>query len=227
LNLVPEVRIANRFRGFLPVVIDVETGGFNSATDALLELAAVMIEMTPLGTLRPGPTLRYHVQPFHGSRLDPASLAITGIDPHHPLRPAIPEKEALAQLFREVRRAVRDAECTRAILVGHNAAFDLAFLNAAVARTDIKRNPFHPFSTFDTVTLGGVAYGQTVLSRAATAAGLSWDSTAAHSAIYDAERTAELFCAVCNRFRVLFDEGAQLAPQLEVDPAAAAPLTDD
>jgi ribonuclease T len=227
LNLVPEVRIANRFRGFLPVVIDVETGGFNSTTDALLELAAVMIEMTPLGTLRPGATLRYHVQPFHGSRLDPASLAITGIDPHHPLRPAIPEKEALGQLFREVRRAVRDAACTRAILVGHNAAFDLAFLNAAVARTDIKRNPFHPFSTFDTVTLGGVAYGQTVLSRAAAAAGISWDSAAAHSAIYDAERTAELFCAVCNRFRVLFEESAQVVPQLDADPAAAAPYADD
>jgi ribonuclease T len=227
VNLVPEVRIANRFRGFLPIVIDVETGGFNAATDALLELAAVLIEMTPLGTLRPGPTLRYHVQPFHGSRLDPASLAITGIDPHHPLRPAIPEKEALAQMFREVRRAVRDADCTRAILVGHNAAFDLAFLNAAVARTDIKRNPFHPFSTFDTVTLGGVAYGQTVLSRAAAAAGISWDSTAAHSAIYDAERTAELFCAVCNRFRVLFEEGMQVAPHLGADPAAAASQADD
>ncbi len=221
MNLSPEVRIVNRFRGFLPVVIDVETGGFNAATDALLELAAVMIEMTPLGTLRPGPTLRYHIQPFHGSRLDPASLAITGIDPHHPLRPAMPEKEALAQLFREVRRTVREAECTRAILVGHNAAFDLAFLNAAAARTDIKRNPFHPFSTFDTVTLGGVAYGQTVLSRAAAAAGMTWDSAAAHSAIYDAERTAELFCSVCNRFRTLFEEGLQAAPQLGADPAAA------
>jgi len=227
LNLVPEVRIANRFRGFLPVVIDVETGGFNSATDALLEIAAVMIEMSPLGTLRPGATLRYHVQPFHGSRMDPASLAITGIDPHHPLRPAIPEKEALGQLFREVRRVVRDAGCTRAILVGHNAAFDLAFLNAAVARTDIKRNPFHPFSTFDTVTLGGVAFGQTVLSRAAAAAGIQWDSAAAHSAIYDAERTAELFCAVCNRFRVLFEEGVQVAPHLGADPAAAVECADD
>jgi ribonuclease T len=219
-NPVPDARIAKRFRGFLPVVIDIESGGFNAATDALLELAAVMIEMTPLGTLRPGATFRYHVQPFHGSRLDPASLAITGIDPHHPLRPAVPEREALTQLFREVRKAVRDAACTRAILVGHNAAFDLAFLNAAIARTEIKRSPFHPFSTFDTVTLGGVAYGQTVLSRAAIAAGMSWDSAAAHSAIYDAERTAELFCSVCNRFRELFEEGTQAAPQLGMDPAA-------
>ena len=222
MSQVPGMRIVDRFRGFLPVVIDVETGGFNATTDALLEIAAVMIEMTPLGTLRPAATLRYHVQPFHGSRMDPASMAVNGIDPHHPLRPAMPEKEALAQLFREVRRVVREADCTRAVLVGHNAAFDLAFLNAAVARTDIKRNPFHPFSTFDTVTLCGVAFGQTVLARAANAAGLVWDSAAAHSAIYDAERTAELFCVVCNRFRTMYEEAVERAPALlERDPAEA------
>jgi len=218
------MRIAERFRGFLPVVIDVETGGFNSTTDALLEIAAVMIEMTPLGTLRPAATLRYHVQPFHGSRMDPASMAVNGIDPHHPLRPAMPEKEALTQLFREVRRYVREADCTRAVLVGHNAAFDLAFLNAAVARTDIKRNPFHPFSTFDTVTLCGVAFGQTVLARAAAAAGLVWDTAAAHSAIYDAERTADLFCVVCNRFRTMYEEAVDRAPDLLARDPAEPPL---
>jgi len=210
----PGNRIGNRFRGFLPVAIDVETGGFNASTDALLELAAVMIEMTPGGDLRPGATFRYHVQPFHGSRIDPASLAVNGIDPHHPLRPAMPEKEALTQLFREVRKAVREAECTRAVLVGHNASFDLNFLNAAVARTDIKRNPFHPFSSFDTATLGGVALGQTVLSRAVTAAGLDWDPAGAHSAIYDAERTAALFCRICNRFRFMYEEALERSPGL-------------
>jgi ribonuclease T len=209
-----EPRIADRFRGFLPVVIDLETGGFNSQTDALLEIGVVMIEMTPLGELRPGATYRYHVQPFHGSRLDPASLAVIGIDPHHPLRPAMPEKEALTQLFREIRKEVRDRECTRAVLVGHNSSFDLAFLNAAVTRTDIKRNPFHPFSSFDTATLAGVAFGQTVLSRAVIAAGLEWDPTAAHSAIYDAERTASLFCIICNRFRSMYEEALERAPQL-------------
>ncbi len=202
-------RIAERFRGFLPVVVDVETGGFNASTDALLEIAAVLIEMTPMGELRSGPTHRYHVQPFHGSRMDPASLAVIGIDPHHPLRPAIPEREALTLLFRDVRRAVREANCTRAVLVGHNASFDLAFLNAAVARADIKRNPFHPFSSFDTVTLAGVALGQTVLARAVAAAGLPWDPAGAHSAIYDAERTAELFCIVCNRFRGMYEEALE------------------
>jgi ribonuclease T len=177
--------------------------------------------MSPMGQLRPGATFRYHVQPFHGSLIDPASLAVNGIDPHHPLRPAMPEKEAMTQLFREIRKAVREAECTRAVLVGHNASFDLGFLNAVVSRTDIKRNPFHPFSSFDTATLGGVAYGQTVLARAVTAAGLTWDTAAAHSAIYDAERTAALFCTICNRFREMYEEALERAPELAAREEAA------
>ena len=194
-----------RFRGFLPVVVDCETGGFNAQTDGLLEIAGVLLKLDEDGVLRRGATSRYHVQPFPGARLDPASLAVNGIDPHHPLRPALPEGDALGRLFKDVRNAVKDSGCTRAILVGHNAAFDLAFVNAAVARAGIKRNPFHPFSCFDTATLAGVAYGQTVLSRAVVAAGLTWERESAHSAIYDAERTADLFCDVCNQFRPIFD----------------------
>lgn len=199
--------IANRFRGFLPVVVDVETGGFNSRTDALLEIAAVLVETQEDGSLARGTTERYHVKPFEGSNMDPASMAVNGIDPDHPLRPAIDERDALQRIFREVRREVRDKGCSRAILVGHNAAFDLAFLNAAVERTGIKRNPFHPFSCFDTATLCGVAYGQTVLARAVKAAGLPWDETLAHSAAYDAEVTADVFCDVVNRFRPFFEAG--------------------
>ncbi len=176
MTQLPPITFATRFRGFLPVVIDVETGGFNSQTDALLEIAAVLIEMRSDGTLTRGETHRYHVAPFPGANMEPASLAVTGIDPHHPLRPAIPEEDALQRIFREVRNAMRAADCTRAVLVGHNAFFDLNFLNAAVARTQIKRNPFHPFSSFDTATLGGVAFGQTVLMRATLAAGLEWDT---------------------------------------------------
>jgi ribonuclease T len=221
MTALPPITFATRFRGFLPVVMDLETGGFNSKTDALLEIAAVLLEMRSDGTLARGETHRYHVIPFPGSNLEPASLAVTGIDPHHPLRPAIPEEDALQRIFRDVRTAVRNAECTRAILVGHNASFDLNFLNAAVGRTQIKRNPFHPFSCFDTATLGGVAYGQTVLMRATLAAGLEWDTNSAHSASYDAERSADLFCAVCNQFRGVFEASrrrlAAMGP-LEVDP---------
>ncbi len=199
--------MAQRFRGFLPVVVDVETGGFNCATDALLEIAAVTVEMHEDGTLTRGATYRYHVAPFEGANMEQASLDVNGIDPHHPLRPAVPEKDALQRVFREVRRAVRDSNCNRAILVGHNASFDLGFVNAAVVRTQIKRNPFHPFSSFDTVTLAGVALGQTVLARAVAACNQPWDADAAHSAAYDAERTADLFCLIVNRMQEAFEAG--------------------
>ncbi len=206
--------MACRFRGYLPVVIDVESGGFQAATDALLEIAAVLIDIDADGTLRRGATHHHHVQPFAGARLDPASLSVTGIDPHHPLRPAIPERDALQRIFREVRHAVRAGGCRRAILVGHNAAFDLAFLNAAVARAGVKRNPFHPFSCFDTATLAGAALGQTVLAKALTVAGLEWDAGSAHNARYDAERSAELFCLVCNRLRDSFERSRERAAAL-------------
>lgn len=198
--------MANRFRGFLPVVVDVETGGFNCKTDALLEIAAVIVDFDEHRQLRRTDTFRYHVKPFDGANMEPESLAVNGIDPHHPLRPAIDERDALQRVFRDVRAKVRSTGCTRAILVGHNASFDLGFLNEAIARTAIKRTPFHPFSCFDTATLCGVAYGQTVLARAAIAAGLGWDEDAAHSAAYDAEVTADLFCDVVNKFRPEFEK---------------------
>ncbi len=199
--------MSKRFRGFLPVVVDVETGGFNAATDALLEIAAVLIEIQGDGSLERGETFSYHVQAFEGSNIEPAALEVNGIVPDHPLRPAIPEKDALQRIFREVRRAVRDNDCTRAILVGHNSFFDLAFLNAAVERAGIKRNPFHPFTSFDTATLGGVILGQTVLSRIAEAAGREWDTSSAHSAIYDAEITADLFCKMVNGVQSVYQAG--------------------
>ena len=196
--------MAERFRGFLPVVVDVETGGFNSKTDALLEIAAVLVDFGDGGILTRGETIRFHVKPFEGANMEPASLAINGIDPDHPLRPAIDERDALQRLFRDVRKAVRDNGCSRAILVGHNAAFDLAFLNEAIARSEIKRNPFHTFSCFDTATLCGVAFGQTVLARAVAVAGFEWDEESAHSAAYDAEITADLFCEIVNRFQPVY-----------------------
>jgi len=193
--------MCTRFRGFLPVVVDVETGGFDSQHDALLEIAAVMVSMDGDGMLVPEPVVSTHVEAFPGSHIDPKSLEVTGIDPDQPLRGALPERAALDLIFKPVREAIKASGCQRAILVGHNAAFDLGFLNAAVQRTGHKRNPFHPFSCFDTVTLAGLAFGQTVLSRAVQAAGYEWNADYAHSAVYDAERTAALFCTIVNRWK--------------------------
>ena len=197
------IEMKSRFRGFLPVVVDVETGGFNAATDALLEIAACIIEMDDQGRVHPGDLISRHVEPFEGANIEKAALEFNGIRPHHPLRLAVSEQQALTDLFQPIRRRVRETGCKRAILVGHNPTFDLSFLNAAVARVDYKRNPFHPFSSFDTATLGGLAYGQTVLARAVQAAGLDWEASEAHSARYDTERTAMLFCTIVNRWSEL------------------------
>lgn len=184
-------------------MIDVETGGFNSKTDALLEFAAVIIEMDEDGILHPGTAYFQNVTPFPGANIEKASLEFTGIDPDNPLRGALPEKEVLTEAFRGIRKEIRSTGCQRAIAVAHNASFDLGFMMAAADRAEIKRNPFHPFSTFDTATLAGLAYGQTVLSRACEVAGITFDGKEAHSADYDCNKTAELFCEIVNRWKQL------------------------
>jgi ribonuclease T len=190
--------MAQRFRGFLPVVVDVETGGFNEATDALLQIAAVLIDIDERGQLYCAETVSCHVNPFPGANLEPKSMEVNGIIVDHPFRMAVDEKIALPKIFKPVREAIKRHGCNKAILVGHNAHFDLKFINVAAARAGIKRNPFHPFSTFDTVSLAGLAYGQTVLARSVRCAGMEWDTEEAHSAIYDAEMTAMLFCKIVN-----------------------------
>lgn len=203
MSATSTIKYAERFRGFLPVVVDVETGGFDNERDALLEIAAVVVRMDETGIVHPDPAVSTHVVPFPGANIDPRALEITGIDPTHPFRAAVEEREALDLIFRPIRRALREYECSRAVLVGHNASFDLGFLNAAIRRTGYKRSPFHLFSCFDTATLGGLAYGQTVLSRAVQAAGFEWNENEAHSAVYDAERTSLLFCDIVNRWRTM------------------------
>jgi ribonuclease T len=197
----PRHPMAARFRGYLPVVVDVETGGFNCATDALLEIAATTIAMDESGFLYPEHTQFFRVEPFAGANIEQAALDFTGIKLDHPLRMAVSEEHALTEIFRSLRKSLKANGCKRAILVGHNSSFDLGFLNAAVARCEIKRNPFHPFSSFDTATLAGLAYGQTVLAKACQAAGIDFDGKEAHSARYDTEKTAELFCGIVNRWK--------------------------
>ncbi len=204
LNMEPKKSpFAQRFRGYLPVIVDIETAGFDPKHNALLEIAAVLLDMNESGRITPSETVACHVTPFEGSKLDQAALDFNGIDPYHPFRLAVDEKQALKSVFDSIRKALKSTQCTRAILVGHNPAFDIAFLNAAVERTRIKKNPFHPFSTFDTATLCGLAYGQTVLARAAKVAGFEWNTAEAHSAKYDARMTAELFCRIVNRWEDL------------------------
>ena len=199
----PAPLMRDRFRGFLPVVVDIETGGFNCQTDAVLEMAITELAMNEQGELVIAATHSRNVEPFEGAYLDPAALEFTGIDPENPLRGAVPEAIALGELFSIVRLAVKANQCNRAVLVGHNAHFDAGFLNVATERAGLKRNPFHPFSYFDTATLAGLAFGHTVLARACSLAGIPFDNNEAHSARYDAIKTAELFCLIVNRWQTL------------------------
>ncbi len=188
-----------RFDGFLPVVIDIETSGCVAATDAMLELAAVLLFFDKEGQLKLGDMYACHIEPFRGAHLDPKALEINRIDPTHPFRFAISETQALLELFLFVRRALKESHCRRAVLVGHNAHFDLGFLQLAIKRCNLaKKSPFHSFTCFDTATLAGFMYGKTVLAKALASARLSFDPREAHSAIYDAERTAQLFCLMIN-----------------------------
>lgn len=205
--------IVERFRGFLPVVVDVETGGFNCQTDALLEIAATILRLDENGMLYPAATYSSHVDPFEGANVEQAALDITGIVLDHPFRMALDEKDALIKIFQPIREELKLTRCTRAVLVGHNPSFDLGFVKAAVQRTRLKRNPFHAFSTFDTATLAGLAYGQTVLARAVKAANIDWQEGEAHSAIYDTERTADLFCTIINRWTTLSKLEQSIAEQ--------------
>ena len=198
-----ETPLADRFRTYLPVVIDIETGGFNSKTDAILEISAVILGMDDEGDLVINQTFFSRVIPFDGANIEDSALKFTGIDPYHPLRVARSEKIVFQNMFKLVRDAMKSSRCKRAILVGHNSHFDHSFLNAASERNNLKRNPFHPFSSFDTASLSGLAYGQTVLARACDAAEIEFDNNEAHSARYDAKKTAQLFCKIVNTWRKL------------------------
>jgi ribonuclease T len=193
--------LKNRFRGYLPVIIDIETGGFNASTDAILEIGVSTIEMDEKGFLYTKQSINYPVTPFLGSNLDPSALAFTGIDPFDEDRQALTEAEVIPKLFKLIKKEMKFAECKRAILVGHNVNFDFNFLNAAVSRIQEKNNPFHPFSTFDTVSLSALAYGQTVLAKSCLEAHIDFDHSRAHCAGYDAEKTAELFCTIFNTWQ--------------------------
>ncbi len=195
--------MADRFRGYLPVVVDVETAGFNANTDALLELAAVTLTMDEEGYLVIDQSFEAQIEPFEGANLEASALEFTGIDPWSPDREAEPEVVALERIFKPIRKAIKAHDCKRAILVGHNANFDHSFLCRATDRADIKRNPFHPFSTFDTATLAGLAYGHTVLAKTCEIAGIPFDNKQAHSALYDTTKTAELFCQIVNQWKEL------------------------
>lgn len=199
-----------RFRGFFPVIIDIETSGLNAQTDAILEIAAILPAMDSQGYLYAAEKIHFHVLPFEGANLDPKALAFTGIDPFNPLRGAVDERDALTEIFKLVRKHQKNNQCNRSIIVAHNASFDQGFINKATERCNLKRMPFHPFASFDTASMAGLILGQTVLAKACQQADIAYDNKQAHSALYDTEVTAELFFYMVNKWKAL--GGWPLAP---------------
>jgi len=191
------MKLKDRIRGYLPVVIDVETSGFNEQTDALLEICAIILGMDEEGSFFAKTTLHYHVEPFKGANIEASAIKFNGIDIDNPFRLAVPEKKALSEIFNHINEELETEECSRAILVGHNAFFDLGFVKAATLRANLK-SPFHQFSTIDTVSLSALCCGETVLAKAISKMDIEWDNNEAHSALYDTQKTSELFCQIFN-----------------------------
>ena len=191
------MKLKDRIRGYLPVVIDVETSGFNEQTDALLEICAIILGMDEEGSFFAKTTLHYHVEPFKGANIEASAIKFNGIDIGNPFRLAVPEKKALSEIFDHINEELETEECSRAILVGHNAFFDLGFVKAATLRANLK-SPFHQFSTIDTVSLSALCCGETVLAKAISKMDIEWDNNEAHSALYDTQKTSELFCQIFN-----------------------------
>ncbi|CAL4320434.1 ribonuclease T [Buchnera aphidicola] len=204
MSIIQEYNLlSKRFRTFYPVVIDIETAGFNPITDAVLEIAVITLKMDKSGWLHKEKKLHFHIQPFEGSIINSESIAFNKIDPFNPLRGAISEKKAIESIFKIVHQGIKLQGCSRGIVVAHNASFDHNFLMAAINRVNVQKNPFHPFVTFDTAALSGLVVGQTVLAKACKAMGLSFDNNQAHSALYDTLQTANLFCELVNRWKRL------------------------
>jgi ribonuclease T len=86
------MELKDRIRGYLPVVIDVETSGFNDKTDALLEICAILLSMDENGSFFPKTTLHYHVKPFDGANIESSAIKFNGIDIDNPFRLAVTEK---------------------------------------------------------------------------------------------------------------------------------------
>lgn len=189
--------IAKRFNKMLPIIVDVETGGVNPETDALLEVAAIPIYMNEENKIFSKEELSYHIQPHPRTLIHEEALKFNKIIPDHPFRFAIPEKDALEDLFNKLEICVKKSNCKRGILVGHNSWFDLHFLLKATKRSNL-RFPFHSFSSLDTATLSALTLAHTVLPKALQLANIEYCANEAHSAIYDARKTSELFCKIFN-----------------------------
>ena len=195
--------INQRFRRFLPVVIDIETGGLDYRTAPILEIALYFLKMEN-AELQLDDYIHFHIKPFTGSQAEEKSIEFIGYESEK-----IPHMEeehtAFSSICESVKKRIIKENCVRAILVGHNAHFDLSFFNAAIKRCQLK-SPFHTFSTLDTVSTSALLFGHTVLCQACKLADIEWDNQQAHNALYDCKKTATLFCQSINQIQQFYND---------------------
>jgi ribonuclease T len=192
--------ISERFRQFLPVVIDLETGGLDPNKHALLEIAATPILYDTRYGFYYDDIFHEHVKPHPSTQIDQQALAINQIVVDSALRFAVEETYAIKTLVQWINAYLKKTSCSKAIIVAHNAHFDLRFLINAMTRSSNERCPLHRFSTLDTVTMSALVYGETVLAKALNKARIDFNENNAHGALYDTWKTAQLFCQIVNLF---------------------------
>lgn len=167
------------------VVFDTETTGLSARFDKVIELAAVK--------MRQGTVLKkfdMFIDPGH--RLSSTTINLTGITDDM-VRGSKSEKEVF-ELFQEF--------CGDSIIVGHNATFDVDFMNIGYTRHDLPtiKNPW-----IDTLPLARLLYPELKsfrLNRIAKLLNVELEHH--HRAIYDAEATGYIYFAMLKEAKEQF-----------------------
>jgi DNA polymerase III epsilon subunit family exonuclease len=154
------------------VVFDLETTGLRPGVARPCEVGAVRVQGLELGE-------RFQSLANPGARLQPAVAALTGLRDEH-LRRAPP----VAAVVRSFLAFAGDA-----VLVAHNARFDLAFLDCETMRLSGRRVAA---TVVDTVGLARRLLERHIVNLAALSYFFATDAQPCHRALPDAEATAEI-----------------------------------
>ena len=157
------------------VAFDSETTGLSTETDAVVQLGAVRVLN---GRIVEGEVLDTYVDP--GRPIPPASTVV-----HHVTDADVAGAPDVATAGRALHGFCRDA-----VLVAHNAPFDLAFLRRAEEETGVTWD--HP--VLDTVLLSAIVFGTTevhTLDALCDRLGIAIPPELRHTALGDARVTAE------------------------------------
>lgn len=164
------------------VVVDVETTGGRPGPAKITEIGAVRIE-----GLRVVSTFHSLVNP---QRPIPAKvIEITGITPD-----MVRDAPRIELLMPNLMEFMQDS-----VLVGHNAQFDLAFLNYELSRLDGRRLDDGAFDTLKLSRLLAPGLPNHQLSTVAGALGSRVDTF--HRALADASATADIFLVLVGRLQ--------------------------